>query len=79
MIGAPLARALTAHLAVLGVGDEFPLAVIGAAALLADGLGARGLLRMASGGFELQVTITATPLTHPYRVKAFAALYSLQK
>jgi len=79
MIGAPLARALAAHLAILGVGDEFLLAVVGAAALLADTLGARGLLRMASGGLELLVAITATPLTHPYRVKAFAALYGLQK
>lgn len=79
MIGAPLARALATHLLVLGVGNELLLAAIGAAALLAGGAGARGLLGMASGGFKLLVAITATPLTHPYRVKASARIYRCPK
>jgi hypothetical protein len=79
MIGAPFARTFAAHLAVLGVGKKLLLAVVGAAALLADGLGAGGLLRMAWGGLELLIAITAPPRTHFYSVRCPAQLYSWLK
>jgi hypothetical protein len=79
MIGTPFACALAAHLAVLGVGKQLLLAVVGAAALLADGLGAGGLLRMAWGRLELLIAITAPPRTHFYSVRCPAQLYSWLK
>ena len=79
VIATPFTGALPADLAVLGVRDQLPFAVVTAATLLAHKVGAHRLLRMESGGLELLVAITAAPVNHPNRVEASATSYSWEK
>jgi uncharacterized membrane protein YcaP (DUF421 family) len=70
VVGAPLASAIAAHLAILRIPSELSLAVLVAALLLAGFGRTHGLLRMKSGRFELLLAETPTPLLQLFRVTA---------
>ena len=68
MVGAPLASAVAADLAVLRIESKFLVAVLGTALLLSGFARTRGLLRVKTGRFEDSLAETATPLVHSFRV-----------
>jgi hypothetical protein len=70
--GAPLASAIAAHLAILRIPSEFPLAVLVAALQLAQFGRACSLLRVKSRWRELLLAKTATPLLHSFKVDSFS-------
>jgi hypothetical protein len=71
MVGTPLACAVAAGLAIFRIADEFPLAALAAAPLLARRKRAGGLLRVKSGWLELPLAKPALQV-HPYRVAALS-------
>jgi len=68
MVGAPLASAVAADLAVLRIESKFLVAVLATALLLTCFARTRGLLRVKAGQCEFSVAETATPLAHSFRV-----------
>jgi hypothetical protein len=69
VVGAPLASAVAADLAILRIEDELPFTVLATALPLAWFVRTGSLLRVKSGWFELPLAETATPLFHPFRVE----------
>src|SRR5260370_1374349 len=70
MVGAPLASAVAADLAVLRIESKFLVAVLATALLLTCFARTRGLLRVKTGRCEFFVAETATPLlAHSFRVR----------
>ena len=70
VVGTPLARAVAADITIFWIAEQFLLATLPAALLLARRARAGGLLRVASGWFERSLAKTATPLLHPYQLTA---------
>ena len=74
MVGAPLASAVAADLAILRIENQLLLAVLTSALPLARLVRTCSLLRVKSGEFELPPAETATLLIHPFRVGLAAEL-----
>jgi hypothetical protein len=68
MVGAPLASAVAADLAILFIESQLLLTVLVTALPLTRFVRTGSLLQVKSGWFELPVAETATPLLHPFRV-----------
>jgi hypothetical protein len=67
--GAPLSRAVAAHLPILRVAGELLTTVLLTTTPLTGWLRAHSLLRVETGCLKITLTKTATPLAHLLRVK----------
>ena len=79
MVGAPLASAVAADLAILRIAGELLVAILATAMLLTCFGGTRSLLRVKTGRRKFFVAETATPLAHSFRVRVPAGVGNLGK